>query len=106
MTLGEKIFRARKRLDLSQQELADLLYVSRESVGNWEHDHTRPGRAHLHALEQVLGALEGSPEDLFTLTDAVRNSRELTGTQKQALLAALGDRTQGRHALTPYPAGW
>ena len=106
MTLGDKIKAGRERLRLSQQELADLLYVSRESVGNWEHDRTRPGRAHIHALEQVLGALESAPEDLFTLAAAVRNSAELTGNQKQALLAALGDRTQGRHALTPYPAGW
>ena len=98
---------ARERLRLSQQELADLLYVTRKSVSNWELGHTRPGRAYIHALEQILGELgDSTPEDLFTLADTVRRSTELTGTQKQALLAALCDRTQGKHALTPYPIGW
>jgi transcriptional regulator with XRE-family HTH domain len=107
MSLGDKIKRARDRLGLSQQELADLLLVDRKSVWNWEQGHTHPGRAHLHALEQVLGALNGAPDDLFTLATDIRNSRELTAGQKQVLLGLLGDRPHGRHAVLPaYPAGW
>ena len=35
MTIAEKIKAARKRAGLSQQELADQLYVSRSAVAKW-----------------------------------------------------------------------
>lgn len=41
-TLGDRLAKARKLAGLSQQELADALYVSRNTVNNWENDHTRP----------------------------------------------------------------
>ena len=107
LPLGEKIKLARQRLGLSQQELADLLRVDRKSVSNWELGHTRPTRLTLAALELILGSLRGEPDDLYTLAIDIRNNPTLTATQKQAILAALGERPHGRHALLPaYPTGW
>ena len=107
MSLGERIKAARERLRLSQQQLADLLQVDRKSVSNWELGHTHPSRALLHALEQVLGSLDGGADDLLTLADDIRRSRELSATQKQALLGLLDGRPHGRHALLPaYPPGF
>src|SRR5262245_23116265 len=98
--LGERIRRARKRLGLSQQDLADLIGVDRKTVHNWEQGHTtRLSRVHLHALEQHLGPLDGSTEDLLTIVETIRGSSEFTAGQKQALLCALDGRPRGRHTL-------
>ena len=105
MPLGDRIKRARERLRLSQQELADLLAVDRKSVSNWELGHTRPSRALMRALEGVLGPLDGTTEDLSAIAAIVRNSRELSGGQKQALLGVLEMEPHGRHSLYPaWPA--
>jgi len=112
MSLGDRIKAARDRLRLSQQELADLVGASRESVGNWENDRVRPSRLALIALEQVLGPLNGEQDDLASLVGTIRSSHELTAGQKQALLCmidgqAIMQRPHGRHALIPtYPAGF
>ena len=36
MTLGEKIARQRKELNYTQEQLADILGVSRQSISKWE----------------------------------------------------------------------
>ena len=50
MELGGQIKRHRTRLGLSQEELADRIFVTRQSVSNWENGRTYPdqiGRAHV-----------------------------------------------------------
>ena len=42
MTLGEKIAKARKENNITQEQLADLLGVSRQAVGKWESDVSYP----------------------------------------------------------------
>ena len=42
MTLGEKIAKQRKELNYTQEQLADLLGVSRQSVSKWESDIAYP----------------------------------------------------------------
>lgn len=42
MTLGEKITKLRTSQNISQEELADKLYVSRQSVSKWEMDQALP----------------------------------------------------------------
>lgn len=87
--LGTRIKRARERLRLSQQQLADRLGVDRKSVDNWENGRTRP-RSSLGALEAVLGSLDGTPgNDRAALMEAIRNSREFTERQKRKLLELL-----------------
>ena len=38
MTLGEKLKEARKKIGLSQEQLAEKLSVSRQAVSKWESD--------------------------------------------------------------------
>ena len=51
--IGAQIRRARQLLDMRQQDLADKLGVSRNTVDSWENDRAYPQRT-LARLEQVL----------------------------------------------------
>ena len=42
MTLGEKIAKQRKDLNYTQEQLADILGVSRQSISKWESDIAYP----------------------------------------------------------------
>lgn len=42
MTLGEKIAKQRKEMNCTQEQLADMLGVSRQSVSKWESDIAYP----------------------------------------------------------------
>ena len=42
MTLGEKIAKQRKELNYTQEQLASILSVSRQSISKWESDITYP----------------------------------------------------------------
>ena len=49
-TLGKKICRYRKTKGYSQEELAELVGVSRQAISKWEADMTRPSFDNLQAL--------------------------------------------------------
>ncbi|MBU5584088.1 helix-turn-helix domain-containing protein, partial [Enterococcus sp. S181_ASV_20] len=42
MTLGTNFFNARKKRGLSQEEVAEKLGVSRQTISKWELDETLP----------------------------------------------------------------
>ena len=42
MNLGNSLFQARKKNGLSQEEVAEKLGVSRQTISNWETDETLP----------------------------------------------------------------
>lgn len=54
MSIGEKIFANRKKAGISQEELADMLGVSRQSVSLWETDQTAPSTANLVRLTEIF----------------------------------------------------
>lgn len=55
MTLGKKIEEYRKKAKLSQSELANQLYISRQTVSQWENDLTTPTMDNLRRLCEVFG---------------------------------------------------
>lgn len=55
MTLGEKLKEIRKRLGLSQEELAEILNVSRQAITKWENDGGLPDISNLQELSRVFG---------------------------------------------------
>lgn len=55
MTLGKKIELHRKNAKLSQTELANQLYISRQTVSQWENDQTSPTMDNLLRLCEVFG---------------------------------------------------
>ena len=55
MTIGESIYNHRKKLGLSQEELGEKLFVSRQTVSLWEKDQTVPTVDNLMLLKSVFG---------------------------------------------------
>ena len=55
MTFGEQIRRARENKNLSQEDLAEQLGVSRQAVSKWETDTTVPQGINRELLSQLLG---------------------------------------------------
>lgn len=55
MTLGEKLKNIRKRFGLSQEELAEIINVSRQAITKWESDIGLPDTDNLVGLSRVFG---------------------------------------------------
>lgn len=54
MNLSEKIIRERKRMGLSQEQLADMLGITRQSVSKWEAGSSIPETAKLIAMSELF----------------------------------------------------
>ncbi len=55
MTLGENLQSLRKEAGLSQEEVAQRLFVSRQSVSKWELNQAEPGVEYLKAMAELYG---------------------------------------------------
>lgn len=53
-SVGDKIYRLRKQNGLSQEELADKIEVSRQSVSKWETNTMTPGTEQIVALAKLF----------------------------------------------------
>lgn len=68
MNLGERIFELRKASDLSQEEVADKLNVTRQTVSKWENNQSTPDFDKIVPLCELFGIgaeelLTGKKED-------------------------------------------
>lgn len=54
MELGKQIKRYRMEADLSQEELADKVFVSRQTISNWENDKNYPDINSLVLMSEVF----------------------------------------------------
>ncbi|MDE6242341.1 MAG: helix-turn-helix domain-containing protein [Anaeroplasmataceae bacterium] len=54
MSLGKRLQDARKKLNITQEQLADSLEVTRQSVSRWESDIVYPDMANLVKLSNIL----------------------------------------------------
>ena len=53
MTFGENLKRIRKERGLSQEEVAQKLFLSRQSISKWENDSAEPGVESLKAMADL-----------------------------------------------------
>ena len=80
--LGENIYKLRKLKELSQEELAEVIGVSRQTISNWELGETSPNPEQLKLLSKVLGV---SVDELINneikgiLEEKVSNTERLAG---------------------------
>ena len=54
MELGKQIKKYRQEVQLSQEELADRVYVSRQTISNWENDKSYPDVNSLVLLREIF----------------------------------------------------
>ena len=54
MELGHRIKSFREKLNISQEELADKIYTSRQTISNWENDKTYPDINSLKLLSNLF----------------------------------------------------
>ncbi len=55
MTLGQKLKQIRNRFGLSQEQLADIINVSRQAITKWENDNGLPDISNLQEISKVFG---------------------------------------------------
>ena len=69
MELGNRIKKFREKINMSQEELADKVYASRQTISNWENDKTYPDINSLKLLSNIFGVsldnlIEGDIENM------------------------------------------
>lgn len=70
MTIAEIIKQAREDLNMTQEDLAERLEVSRQAVSKWELGASVPSPENLKLLEEELGVTFPAPEEDAVLTAA------------------------------------
>lgn len=80
MMLGSSLFHARKRAGLAQEEVAERLGVSRQTIGKWEADETLPDIRQSKRLATLYGVtLDDLIEfdlDVSQVEEAIERSTE------------------------------
>ncbi len=82
MTLGNSLFNARKRSGLSQEEVAERLGVSRQTISKWETDETLPDICQSQEMAVIyhlsLDELTEFNADVKEIEQLIKNTSEET----------------------------
>lgn len=89
MTLGQKLKEIRKRFGLSQEQLAEIMNVSRQAITKWENDVGLPDISNLQELSKVFG---------ITVDYLLNNENSLPALSMKKKL----DREKYKNKLTMY----
>lgn len=87
MEIGKKLKQARLGARLTQEQAAEQLFVSRQTISNWENEKTYPDIASVVrlsdlysiSLDELLKGDEKMLEHLEESTDVVRSNKKLVG---------------------------
>ncbi|WP_286356612.1 helix-turn-helix transcriptional regulator [Ileibacterium valens] len=80
MEIAEQIKNHRMQLQLSQEELAKRIYVSRQTISNWENEKSYPD---IHSL-LLLSNLFGVPVDELIKGDLKKMKQEINQEEVNA----------------------
>lgn len=95
MAISEQIRNRRRKLGLSQEDLAARIYVSRQTISNWETGRTYPDIESLLLLSALFGAtvdelIKGEVEDMKeTKTNDAKRMRLLSWATALCTFAAI-----------------
>lgn len=80
MNLGSHLFQARKKAGLSQENVAERLGVSRQTLSKWETDETLPDIYQIKKLSKIyhlsLDELISFESDLKEIEEVIQNTDE------------------------------
>ena len=90
MLTGQRIADLRKKAGITQDQLAEKLYVTRERVSKWERDICQPDYIMVEKIAEVLAV---SPDKIMSKNDAILNELYsfLSDTDSNDLLKDLND---------------
>lgn len=95
MTFGERLYELRNKNNLSQEELAEVLDVSRQSISKWENDKAYPEMTRLLFMSDYFdvsldylmrGIKKDNNEEKVTADDADKNSNDKYETKNILLV--------------------
>ena len=90
--LSDQIRKYRKEKGLSQDELAEKLGVSRQSISLWENGQTQPTIENILALARIFNV---STDAILGNTEEVKSQAEEAATEEVVLGASEGKRRSG-----------
>lgn len=85
MKIGDKLKNARLNKSMTQEEVAEKLFVSRQSISNWENNKTYPDIGNVIALsdlyqislDELLKGSDNFMKHLEESTDIVKSNKKL-----------------------------
>ena len=86
MTIGERIYTLRKERSISQEELANELNVSRQSVSKWETNQSMPDFDKIVMLCQFFGI---TTDELLTGKKDIVKADEIDNKNKYAMILGI-----------------
>ena len=97
MKIGDKLKNARLHKKLTQEEVAEKLFVSRQSISNWENNKTYPDIGNVIALsdlyqislDELLKGSDNFMKHLEESTDIVKSNKKLIFFIGLALIAMI-----------------
>ncbi|MDU2558023.1 MAG: helix-turn-helix domain-containing protein [Anaerococcus prevotii] len=97
MKIGDKLKEARLKNNMTQEEVAEKIFVSRQSISNWENNKTYPDIGNVIALsdlyeislDELLKGSDNFMKHLEESTDLVKSNKKLIGIIILALLTMI-----------------
>ncbi len=101
MEIGNQIKKYRKEIGMTQEELSEEIYVSRQSISNWENNKNYPDLNSLIRLGEVFGV----SLDILIKGDWEKMKKEISETDRKDFdqLSTLYAILFGLTILTPVP---
>ena len=90
MEIGKQIKKYRTELGLSQEEFADKIFVTRQTVSNWENDKNYPDINSLVLMAEIFGVSLDSlvKGDIEKMQEEIKKE-ELNNTLIQRFISSL-----------------
>lgn len=86
--IGSKIAEARKKINISQAQLAQRLFISSQAVGKWERGESMPDITTFNCLAEILGVdLNYFSSEATEVVGAVEQSAELPSGKEEKKLS-------------------
>ena len=93
--IGKKIVEARKKINISQSELAQRLFISSQAVGKWERGESMPDIITFNRLAEILGVdlnyfsenFQSVASDIASNESLVKRSTELSSAKQKNMLS-------------------
>jgi len=101
MTIGENILKLRKSNGMSQETLAEKMFVTRQTVSLWETDQTLPTIENLIRLKEIFGV----SIDSFVCTDGTKEPK-LNVPLTYSCVSNTDEAQLGINPINAASAGW